>query len=240
MFQELNNAYRTLKDDALRQTYDDELKLRTDGSRRTSKRKADAGASKGGVTKHRGDKSQKETTTASENRQEQIIFNSKSTDRVGMVLSEMSNVETLNGEKLKDSKGNSYKTLIHYFETHKDYTDANYRQAIRNCATGLEARKEGRKYERNTTWQLEWEKRQQLVMRTGIELKFKQGSECAKVLLETGEAQLILNSGVRDDIWGAEKNADGEWQVKGKNRMGKLLMFQRFNLQKAEQTGGKK
>ena len=69
----------------------------------------------------------------------------------------------------------------------------------------------------------DWNEARIEVMKKAVSVKFQDNSKLKKVLLETGNRELVENS-PRDSYWGIGKNGDGE------NMLGKILMEVRSKL----------
>lgn len=91
------------------------------------------------------------------------------------------------------------------------------RQLIREAETPHKAKKLGRK----VTIRSNWEKVKEEIMEDLVRQKFSKNPIIIKMLLETGDKELIEGNSWGDVIWGCEL-INGEWV--GKNLLGKLLM----------------
>lgn len=80
-----------------------------------------------------------------------------------------------------------------------------------------------RKYKKLVSIRQDWEAVKVNVMRCGLTEKFTQNENLKKLLLSTGDAELVEDSPY-DAFWGAANN--------GKNMLGKLLMEARHELEK--------
>lgn len=139
--------------------------------------------------------------------------------------------------------GLTYPTVEHFYQSSK-FTDASYRELIRNAASPSDAFMMGRQRvtgsymqrrgelarqiefycnKRGVRVRPDWEAVKDKVMREALRAKFAPGSLLADVLLATGKRQ-IVEASTRDAYWGF--GADG----KGKNMLGKLLMEVRDSL----------
>jgi len=70
-----------------------------------------------------------------------------------------------------------------------------------------------------------WDDKKDEVMLTGIRAKFSQNPELKKKLLDSGDSKLHENS-----------PSDMYWGVKGKDKLGKILMNVRNELKQAENS----
>jgi hypothetical protein len=78
-----------------------------------------------------------------------------------------------------------------------------------------------RKYKSSVHLRQDWEDIKVDVMRRGLQAKFQQNENLKKLLLSTGDAEIVEDSPY-DSFWGAARN--------GKNMLGKLLMEVRQTL----------
>jgi len=83
-----------------------------------------------------------------------------------------------------------------------------------------------RKYKKLVSIRQDWEDIKVDVMRCGLMAKFTQNENLKKLMLSTGDAELIEDSPY-DGFWGAANN--------GKNMLGKLLMEVRRELEKTKE-----
>lgn len=102
-------------------------------------------------------------------------------------------------------------TVEHYFQAAKFFqTEPKLAEEIRNSKTPAEAKKLGWK-SRNIS--KDWDRVRDFYMKAALDAKFKQNKELKRILISTGYARLHEDS-PRDFYWG----------VKGKDRLGQLLM----------------
>ena len=110
--------------------------------------------------------------------------------------------------------GKQYRTIEHYFQSQK-FPGEDLGEAIRLADTARAAKK--------LAWQrpapADWDERKESVMLAALRTKFAQYPELAQKLLATGDAQLHEDS--PDDLF---------WGVKGRDRLGQLLMKVREEL----------
>ena len=113
-------------------------------------------------------------------------------------------------------------TTEHYFQAMK-FEDAAYREKIRVAKTPAQAAKLGRS--RSVALRDDWEDVKDEVMKTAVRKKFETHPALAKLLLSTGDAEIVENA-PGDFYWGCGKDGTG------KNRLGEILMLVRRKLQK--------
>jgi ribA/ribD-fused uncharacterized protein len=107
-----------------------------------------------------------------------------------------------------------YLTVEHYYQAHK-FTDPKYRAKIIQAPTAKEAALLGRS--RTVPIRTDWDEVRDEIMMRGLTKKFTAHPEILKLLIETGDKQLIENSPY-DHYWGIGKNGTG------RNRLGEMLM----------------
>ncbi|MNV96102.1 Swarming motility protein YbiA [compost metagenome] len=90
--------------------------------------------------------------------------------------------------------------------------DIKVQQQIRNLKTPKQAKEMGQKVELRT----DWDEVKEEVMLTALRTKFSQNSRLREILLSTGDA-ILHEDAPKDKYWG----------VKGKDRLGILLMIVR-------------
>jgi len=114
--------------------------------------------------------------------------------------------------------GKDYPTVEHYYQS-KKHTGTELEEKIRLAPTPMKAKK--------LAWSKEppadWEQKMEEIMLLAIRTKFSQNHDLTKKLLETGDADLHEDS-----------PTDHYWGVKGKDRLGKLLMIVREEIHKKE------
>lgn len=116
--------------------------------------------------------------------------------------------------------GIEYKTVEHYYQAMKTSRPME-QEMIRNCEKPLEAKLAGY----HVTLRKDWDSLKEHYMLRGLREKFLRYPGLAKLLLNTGDANLHENS-PWDKYWGYVK---GE----GLDRLGKLLMQVREELRNA-------
>lgn len=116
--------------------------------------------------------------------------------------------------------GYTWKTVEHYFQAQK-FIGTPYYDLIRNLETPKEAAYEGRKYPLPPNWKaVRYD-----VMKKAVRTKLFQHPDVTKLLLSTGDQELIENN-PRDKIWANGVNNEGD------NLFGKLLMELRAEFKK--------
>lgn len=115
-----------------------------------------------------------------------------------------------------------YPTVEHAYQAAKT-TDLTERRKIRAAKSPGEAKRLGRKVQLRA----DWVEIKDTVMETLLRQKFAEPS-LRKILLETGEVELIEENNWHDNYWGECSCA--KCQGRGKNRLGKLLMKIRSEL----------
>lgn len=120
--------------------------------------------------------------------------------------------------------GLTWPTSEHYFQAQK-FTDEAYREEIRNVASPMAAAKKGRS--RKYPLRGDWEAIKEDVMRRALAAKFEQHADLRRLLLETGDAELVEHT-ANDAYWG--DGGDGS----GRNRLGVLLVELRERLRRED------
>lgn len=118
--------------------------------------------------------------------------------------------------------GKQWPTSEHYFQAQK-FAGTEHEEEIRQAKSPMIAARMGRSRQRPL--RPDWETVKDEIMRQALRAKFTQRPELRKLLIETGDAQIIEHTR-NDSYWG--DGGDG----KGKNRLGQLLMEVREQLQK--------
>lgn len=119
-------------------------------------------------------------------------------------------------------EGITYTTTEHFYQAMKT-TDLGERQRIAKLPTPGQAKKAGSLLKLRSDWNIVRED----MMKLALSYKFVPGSLCAELLLATGDVPLIEGNAWGDLYWGVSiKTGLGE------NRLGKLLMERRRELQK--------
>lgn len=119
----------------------------------------------------------------------------------------------------RDGTGITWATNEHFYQAMKTI-DLKERAIIWAAATPYDAKKLGR----DSTVREDWDSIKEEIMMRGLRYKFSNDSELAEMLLNTGQAE-IVEKAPWDEYWGAGKEGTGQ------NRLGKLLMKRRSELQ---------
>lgn len=119
-------------------------------------------------------------------------------------------------------EGKKWPTSEHYFQAQK-FENKEYIEKIRKCKSPMKAAELGRS--RRMKIKKNWEKIKDNVMYDAVFAKFTQHNELKELLISTNDCILIEHT-ENDNYWG--DGGDG----KGKNKLGKILMKVRSNLQK--------
>lgn len=147
---------------------------------------------------------------------EKILFYNQNEVPYGV----FSNFDTKHPITLKDL---SWLTTEHYYQAQK-FVDTSHEMYVWNAKTAREAANMGR--DRNRPLRSDWESVKDSIMKDAVRAKFTQYPELTKVLLDTGNAELIEHT-TNDSYW-----ADGG-NGTGKNMLGKILMEIRTELNHA-------
>lgn len=110
--------------------------------------------------------------------------------------------------------GKQWPTSEHYFQAQK-FEDSERQEAIRKTKSPMIAARMGR--DRKKPLRRDWESVKDEVMRKAVRAKFTQHEDIRRILLCTGEAQIVEHT-ENDSYWG--DGGDG----KGKNMLGRILM----------------
>lgn len=116
--------------------------------------------------------------------------------------------------------GQFWPTSEHYFQAQK-FEDKEIQEKIRSATGPKEAAKLGRNSE--FPLRADWEEIKYEIMKSAVRAKFKTHSDIKKILLSTGNQDLIEDSPV-DYTWGCGKDGTG------KNLLGKILIEVREEL----------
>ncbi len=116
--------------------------------------------------------------------------------------------------------GLTWPTVEHYFQAQK-FPQTPHAEKIRTAPTPGKAKHLGRS--RDVPLRSDWEQVKEEVMRRALTAKFRAHPELRKLLLDTGDTQLVEQA-PRDYYWGCGSKGTG------KNRMGVLLMAVREQL----------
>jgi ribA/ribD-fused uncharacterized protein len=121
-------------------------------------------------------------------------------------------------------KDKVWKTSEHYFQAQK-FEGTKFEEQVRLAPTPKEAANLGRN--RKFPFRKDWEEVKDDIMREALQAKFTQNKDLKRILLETGNAELVEHT-ANDNYWG--DGGDGS----GRNILGKLLMEVREELKKVD------
>ena len=119
-------------------------------------------------------------------------------------------------------KGVEWPTSEHYFQAQK-FAGTAHEEAIRFASSPSMAARMGR--ERRRPLRTDWESIKDDTMREAVLAKFQQHADLAKLLLSTGDAEIVEHT-ENDSYWG--DGGDGS----GLNMLGRILMETRDKLHK--------
>lgn len=117
-------------------------------------------------------------------------------------------------------KDKMWKTSEHYFQAQK-FAGTSHEEELRVAHSPMEVAKMGR--DRKRPLRKDWEEVKDDIMREALRAKFTQNKDLKKILLESGDAELVEHT-ANDSYWGDGGNGSG------KNMLGKLLMELREEL----------
>lgn len=110
--------------------------------------------------------------------------------------------------------GKYWMTSEHYFQA-KKFIGNEYEEEVRMSSTPMEAANMGR--DRSKPLRKDWEEVKDDIMRKAVLEKFKANNDAKKILLSTGDEEIIEKT-TKDYYWGCGENGTG------KNMLGKILM----------------
>lgn len=110
--------------------------------------------------------------------------------------------------------GKYWMTSEHYFQA-KKFIGNEYEEEVRMSSTPMEAANMGR--DRSKPLRKDWEEVKDDIMRKAVLEKFKANNDAKKILLLTGDEEIIEKT-TKDYYWGCGENGTG------KNMLGKILM----------------
>lgn len=116
--------------------------------------------------------------------------------------------------------GKYWKTSEHYFQAMK-FEGTEYEDKVREARSPKEAGTLGRR--RDFPLRKDWDAIKDDVMRRAVTKKFERHEELAKLLLSTGDSDIVENA-PSDYYWGSGKDGSG------KNMLGMILMEVRDKL----------
>lgn len=110
--------------------------------------------------------------------------------------------------------GKYWMTSEHYFQAQK-FIGTEYEEQVRMSSTPMEAANMGR--DRSKPLREDWEEVKDDLMRRAVLERFKTNSDAKKILLSTGDEEIIEKT-TKDYYWGCGEDGTG------KNMLGKILM----------------
>lgn len=110
--------------------------------------------------------------------------------------------------------GKYWMTGEHYFQA-KKFIGTEYEEQVRMSSTPMEAANMGR--DRSKPLRKDWEEVKDDIMRRAVLEKFKGNNDAKKMLLSTGDEEIIEKT-TKDFYWGCGEDGTG------KNMLGKILM----------------
>lgn len=110
--------------------------------------------------------------------------------------------------------GKYWMTSEHYFQA-KKFIGNKYEEEVRMSSTPMEAANMGR--DRSKPLRKDWEEVKDDIMRKAVLEKFKENNDAKKILLSTGDEEIIEKT-TKDYYWGCGEDGTG------KNMLGKILM----------------
>lgn len=111
-------------------------------------------------------------------------------------------------------EGKYWTTSEHYFQAQK-FVGTESEEQVRLSSTPMEAANMGR--DRSKPLRKDWEEVKDDIMRRAVLEKFKANNDAKKILLSTGEEDIIEKT-TKDYYWGCGEDGTG------KNMLGKILM----------------
>ena len=121
-------------------------------------------------------------------------------------------------------KGKVWPTSEHYFQAQK-FVGTEHEEEIRRVKSPMIAARMGR--DRKRPLRHDWESVKDEIMFEAVRAKFTQYEELRKILLATGDAEIVEHTR-KDNYWG--DRGDGS----GRNMLGKTLMLVREELRKGD------
>ena len=115
-------------------------------------------------------------------------------------------------------------TSEHLFQSYKT-TNKKHKKLILSQKTPREAKLEGKRVALRDNWDIIKDKK----MEKALKIKFVKGSLMAEMLISTKKAKLIEGNTWHDNYWGNCLCLKCR-NIKGKNKLGKLLMKRRSKL----------
>ena len=123
-----------------------------------------------------------------------------------------------------------YSTIEHYFQAQKfKETDPDWFEQVAHAKTAAHAKRFGASREHPIDPL--WEQKKLMIMRIGIEAKFRQNPFLIRLLMETDDKPLVHDAPWGDDYWGVDKRGYG------KNMQGEILMVLRETFRQEYRKG---
>src|SRR5262245_60125639 len=126
--------------------------------------------------------------------------------------------------------GLTFPSNEHGFQAAKT-DDVELKEWIRGAPDASEAKKRGRSEKVKAKMRPDWEAIKLSVMEELVRQKFTRYDDIRKVLLDTGDQELVEGNWWKDRIWGMVKQG-GSWV--GENNLGKILMKVRADFRTKE------
>ena len=123
--------------------------------------------------------------------------------------------------------GKKWPTAEHIYQAIKT-TNLDEREMIRTCGTPGNAKRMGNVKHGVIHIREDWDALKEDYMVRIIKIKFKAGTEMARLLLATGDEELVEVNWWHDQFWG--RCICARCNNQGHNRLGKILMDQRTRL----------
>lgn len=120
--------------------------------------------------------------------------------------------------------GKYWMTSEHYFQAQK-FIGTKYEEEVRMTSTPMKAANKGR--DRSKPLRTDWEEVKDDIMRRAVLEKFKANDDAKKILLSTGDEDIIEKT-TKDYYWGCGEDGTG------KNMLGKILMETRNILRNSQ------
>jgi ribA/ribD-fused uncharacterized protein len=117
-------------------------------------------------------------------------------------------------------------TSEHYFQAQK-FVGTEYEEQVRQSLAPMDAANMGR--DRSNPLRCDWEEVKDDIMRIAVLEKFKSNEDIQRILLSTGDAEIIENTS-NDYYWGCGKKRTGT------NMLGRILMDTRVILRKNQKV----
>jgi len=121
-------------------------------------------------------------------------------------------------------KGFQYRSVEHAYQALKATNKEDHDKVANSKKAG-----EAKRWGKNIEMKFDWEKTKEDVMYEVIKAKFSQNFGLKKMLIDTGDAELIEGNNWGDIYWGFDTR-----QKRGQNKLGKILMKVRNELKSEE------